>query len=289
MRVSHRFGALVSASERASRVLVLFGSQLSSTLCEISNTEINYDAGRPTACHHPTRYHAHSSMNQALLALMILVAPLVGQDYARLREFMVRNQIEARGVRNPEVLAAMRAVPRHLFVPLSFRSAAYDDRPLPIGYGQTISQPTIVAVMTELLEPHRDHRVLEIGTGSGYQAAVLSRLAKQVYTIEIIEALSNSARARLTSLGYRNIEVRAGDGYKGWPEAAPFDCIMLTSAPPQLPQALIDQLKPGGKLVAPVGDSTGTQNLVVLDKDSAGRTKQRSVIPVQFVPMVPGK
>ena len=146
-------------------------------------------------------------MNQALLALTILVAPLAGQDYTRLRELMVRNQIEARGVRNPEVLAAMRAVPRHLFVPVSFRSSAYDDQPLPIGHGQTISQPAIVAMMTELLEPHHDHRVLEIGTGSGYQAAVLSCLAKQVYTIEIIEALANSARARLRSLGYRNVEV----------------------------------------------------------------------------------
>ena len=228
-------------------------------------------------------------MSRGLLALTILVAPLAGQEYTRLRQLMVRNQIEARGVHNPDVLAAMRAVPRHLFVPLSFRSAAYDDRPLPIGYGQTISQPAIVAVMTELLEPHRDHRVLEIGTGSGYQAAVLSRLAKQVFTIEIIEALANSARTRLHSLGYRNVVVRAGDGYKGWPEAAPFDRIMLTSAPPQVPQALIDQLKQGGKLVAPVGDSPENQNLVVFDKDAAGRTKQRSVIPVQFVPMVPGK
>jgi len=244
------------------------------------------DSDRP---HHPTRYHAHSSMNQALLALTILVTPLAAQDYTRLRELMVRNQIQARGVRNPEVLAAMRAVPRHLFVPLSVRSAAYDDQALPIGHGQTISQPVIVAMMTELLEPHHEHRVLEIGTGSGYQAAVLSCLAKQVYTIEIIEALANSARARLQSLGYRNVEVRAGDGYKGWPEAAPFDRIMLTSAPPQVPQALIDQLKPGGKLVAPVGDSLENQNLVVLEKDAVGRTKQRSVIPVHFVPMVPGK
>jgi protein-L-isoaspartate(D-aspartate) O-methyltransferase len=192
-------------------------------------------------------------------------------------------------MRNAEVLAAMRAMPRHLFVPLSFRSAAYDDPPLPIGYAQTISQPAIVVVMTELLEPHRDHCVLEIGTGSGYQAAVLSRLAKKVYTIEIIEALANSARERLQSLGYRNVEVRAGDGYNGWPEAAPFDRILLTSAPPQVPRALIEQPKPGGKLVAPMGDSPGNQTLVILDKDAAGRTKQRSVIPVQFVPMVAGK
>jgi len=183
----------------------------------------------------------------------------------------------------------MRAVPRHLFVPPEFRSGAYEDRPLPIGYGQTISEPTIVGLMTELLVPRRSHRLLEIGTGSGYQAAVLSGLVKQVYTIEIIEALANAARARLESLGYSNVAVRAGDGYRGWPEAAPFDRIILTSAPPEVPRALVDQLKPGGRLVAPVGRSPFDQDLIVLDKDDAGRTKQRSVIPVRFVPMVPGK
>ena len=149
------------------------------------------------------------------------------------------------------------------------------------------SQPVIVALMTELLGPRRGDRVLEIGTGSGYQAAVLSCLVKQVYTIEIIEPLAKAARARLESLGYRNVAMRAGDGYRGWPEAAPFDRVILTSAPPEVPQALIDELKPSGRLVAPVGRFN--QDLVVLDKDAAGRTKQRSVIPVRFVPMVPGK
>ncbi len=144
-------------------------------------------------------------------------------------------------------------------------------------------------LMTELLEPRPSHRVLEIGTGSGYQAAVLSQLVKQVYTIEIIEALANAARARLESLGYRNVVVRAGDGYKGWPEAAPFERIILTSAPPEVPEALVNQLRPGGRLVAPVGNSPFNQDLIVLDKDEAGRTKQRSVIPVRFVPMVPGR
>src|SRR5712691_496035 len=201
------------------------------------------------------RYYADCRMRYLLVVLTFLLAPAAGQDFVSLRERMVREQIEARGVRSPEVLAAMRAVPRHLFVPTEFRSSAYEDRPLPIGYGQTISEPAIVGLMTELLVPRRSHRLLEIGTGSGYQAAVLSGLVKQVYTIEIIEALANAARARLESLGYRNVVVRAGDGYKGWPEAAPFERIILTSAPPEVPEALVNQLRPGGRLVAPVGNS----------------------------------
>jgi protein-L-isoaspartate(D-aspartate) O-methyltransferase len=224
-----------------------------------------------------------------LVALTILAVPVIGQDFTRLRALMVREQIEARGIHSPEVLAAMNAVPRHLFVRPEYRWAAYEDRALPIGNGQTISQPVIVACMTELLEPSRRQSVLEIGTGSGYQAAVLSLLVDRVYTIEIIEALANAARQRLESLGYRNVTVRAGDGYKGWPEAAPFDRIILTSAPPEVPRALIAQLKAGGRLVAPVGRSPFNQELIVLDKDAAGCTKQRSVIPVSFVPMVPGK
>jgi len=228
-------------------------------------------------------------MKQLLVAITALLPPLTGQDFAGLRERMVREQIEARGVSSREVLSAIRAVPRHLFVPREFRSAAYEDRPLSIGYSQTISQPVIVGLMTSLLETQRSHRVLEIGTGSGYQAAVLSRIVKQVYSIEIIEALANAARARLESLGYSNVAVRAGDGYRGGPEAAPFERIILTSAPPEVPQALVGQLKPGGRLVAPVGRSPFNQNLIVLDKDDAGRTKQHSVIPVRFVPMVPGK
>ena len=212
--------------------------------------------------------------------------PFYGQDENRM-EFLLT--LRRRGISDQAVLRAMEEVPRENFVAAGFVESAYADQALPIECGQTISQPYVVAYMTEQLALRPHHRVLEVGTGSGYQAAVLSCLAKQVYTIEIIEALANSARARLQSLGYRNVEVRAGDGYKGWPEAAPFDRIMLTSAPPQVPQALIDQLKPGGKLVAPVGDSLENQNLVVLEKDAVGRTKQRSVIPVHFVPMVPGK
>jgi len=210
-----------------------------------------------------------------------------GQDWNALRERMVRQQIESRGVRNPAVLRAMREVPRHLFVPEPLRKSAYDDHPLPIGHGQTISQPYIVAAMTELLDPKSADRVLEIGTGSGYQAAVLARLVRHVYTIEIVEALGREAKTRLESLGYRNVTVRIGDGYLGWPEEAPFDRIILTAAPPDVPQTLIDQLRPGGRLVAPVG--TGWQELVVIDKDLRGNVCRRTEFPVMFVPMVPGK
>jgi protein-L-isoaspartate(D-aspartate) O-methyltransferase len=201
---------------------------------------------------------------------------------------LVEEQIERRGVRNPEVLHAMRSVPRHEFVPQDAREAAYEDRPLSIGYGATISQPYIVAAMTELLEPSRTHKVLEIGTGSGYQAAILSMLVDDIYTIEIVPELAKSAAATLQRLGYRNVIVRHGDGYKGWPEEAPFDRIILTAAPREVPQALIDQLKPGGKLVAPVGGSY-EQHLLVLEKDRDGRVRRRAVFPVMFVPMVPGK
>jgi len=223
-----------------------------------------------------------------LLSLALLAMPRTGEDFARLRERMVKEQIEARGIRDTEVLAAMRAVPRHLFVPPEVQFAAYEDYALPIGYDQSISQPAIVALMTQLLELRPSDRVLEIGTGSGYQAAVLSRLAKQVYSIEIIEPLASAARDRLKSLGYRNVTVRTGDGYRGWPEAAPFDRIILTSAPPEIPRLLIEELKPGGILVAPVG-TLPNQDLIVLDKDASGRTQRRSIIPVRFVPMVPGK
>jgi protein-L-isoaspartate(D-aspartate) O-methyltransferase len=219
--------------------------------------------------------------------LFFWVLPAFSADpFAAERDRMVREQIEIRGIRNQAVLNAMGAVPRHLFTPESVRSVAYADRPLPIGYGQTISQPAIVALMTELLEPRKDHRVLEIGTGSGYQAAVLSLLVKQVYTIEIVKELFESARNLLTALGYINVTSRYGDGYRGWPEEAPFDRIILTAAPPEIPPALIDQLRPGGKLVAPVGSSGMSQELVVLDKSRDGKIFRRSVLPVAFVPMV---
>lgn len=220
---------------------------------------------------------------------LLCFAPLLAQNYEREREAMVRDQIQARGIRNAAVLEAIRRIPRHRFVPPGLESVAYADRALPIGYGQTISQPYIVAFMTQALEVQPAHKVLEIGTGSGYQAAVLSRLAAEVYTIEIVEPLAHQARERLTAMGYTNIRFRVGDGYKGWPEAAPFDRIMLTAAPPEIPQALIDQLKPGGKMVAPVGAQPGRQELVVLDKDERGRVSRRSVLSVAFVPMVPGK
>ena len=199
---------------------------------------------------------------------------------------MVKDQIEARGIKNPEVLAAMRAVPRALFVPESVRPQAYEDHPLPIGFGQTISQPSIVGLMTELLDPKKNQRVLEIGTGSGYQAAILSGLVGELYSIEIVPELARSAAETLSRLGFRNVTVREGDGYRGWPEKAPFDRIILTAAPPEIPQVLLDQLKPAGMLVAPVG--VGVQNLVVVQKSADGKTTTRSVLPVRFVPMTKG-
>ena len=202
--------------------------------------------------------------------------------FAAAREQMVAHQIAARGVADARVLAAMRAVPRHLFVPAGSEDEAYDDRPVPIGHGQTISQPYIVAFMTELAEVKPTHRVLEIGTGSGYQAAVLSRLAASVYTIEIVEPLGKAAEARLKELGYANVFVRIGDGYLGWPEKAPFDGIIVTCAPDKIPQPLIDQLAEGGRMVIPVG--TRLQELVLVEKKE-GKITQKNVAPVLFVPM----
>jgi protein-L-isoaspartate(D-aspartate) O-methyltransferase len=199
---------------------------------------------------------------------------------------MVRNQIEARGVKNQRVLEALRKVPRHMFVPADLQEKAYDDRPLPIGHDQTISQPYIVGLMSELLDASPEHKVLEIGTGSAYQAAILSQLVKQVHSIEIVPELARSAAELLNRLGYKNVNVRLGDGYAGWPEQAPFDRIILTAAPPKIPQALLDQLKPGGRLVAPEGDRY--QELVVIDKNADGSLTRRPSIPVMFVPMVRG-
>lgn len=210
-------------------------------------------------------------------------------EYQAQRERMVREQMESRDIRNREVLRAIRAVPRHLFVPPNLRSMAYADHPVPIGYSQTISQPYIVALMTQMLEPEKGHKALEIGTGSGYQAAVLSPLVKQVYTIEIVPELARSAGALLMQLGCKNVTVRQGDGYRGWPEEAPFDRIILTAAPPEVPQALLDQLKPGGRLVAPVGGSVFDQELVVIDKGADGKIHRNPGIPVRFVPMVRGE
>lgn len=209
------------------------------------------------------------------------------QDFTAAREQMVKNHMESRGVRDQRVLAVMRATPRHLFVPEALRSHAYDDSPLPIGYGQTISQPYIVASMSDMLGLQPAHHVLEIGTGSGYQTAVLAQLAGEVYSIEIVEPLVRRSADLLRQLGYRNVTVRHGDGYLGWPDKAPFDRIILTASPPEIPQALIDQLKPGGRLIAPEGREW--QELVIVEKDSRGRVSRRTAYPVMFVPMVKGQ
>ncbi len=220
------------------------------------------------------------------MATVLLPALLRAADeYEPIRLAMVEDQLGARGVRNAAVLRAMRTVPRHLFVPPASRSKAYADHPLYIGQGQTISQPYIVAFMSEMLDPRPHHRVLEIGTGSGYQAAVLALLAKEVYTIEIVPDIARRSGELLKQLGCANVFPREGDGYQGWPEKAPFDRIILTAAPPEVPKALTDQLKPGGILVAPVG--VQRQELVVIEKRLDGTLKKRSSIPVRFVPMVP--
>ena len=209
--------------------------------------------------------------------------------YAAARRRMVEQQLAGpgRGLTNARVLAVMGKVPRHEFVPANLRSQAYADHPLPIGHGQTISQPFIVAFMTEKLDPRPTDKVLEIGTGSGYQAAVLAELAGRVYTIEIVEPLARRAESDLKRLGYTNVVVRAGDGYKGWPEAAPFDAIIVTCAPDHVPQPLVDQLKEGGRMILPVGPA-GDQELLVLQKKD-GRVQRRAVLPVLFVPMTGGK
>jgi protein-L-isoaspartate(D-aspartate) O-methyltransferase len=206
--------------------------------------------------------------------------------FRQARLAMVADQVAARGVMDPRVLDAMRAVPRHEFVPLTLRDDAYVDSPLPIGHGQTISQPYIVALMTELARPSPADRVLEVGTGSGYQAAVISRLVSRVFTVELVDPLAQSASAVLRRLGYSNVTVRSGDGYLGWPDEAPFDIILVTAAPEQVPAALVAQLKPGGRLIVPVGRAWDVQDLQLIEKDAGGKVKTRSVIPVRFVPMV---
>jgi protein-L-isoaspartate(D-aspartate) O-methyltransferase len=213
-----------------------------------------------------------------------------GDPWSPARHAMVETQIAARGVRDARVLAAMRAVPRHEFVPEPERRYAYEDYPLPIGHDQTISQPYIVALMTELARPSPTDVVLEVGTGSGYQAAVLAKLLARVRTIELEPELAASAAARLVRLGYANVVVRQGDGYHGWPDEAPFDVIVVTAAPEEVPPALVAQLKPGGRLVIPVGPVHDVQELRVIEKDTAGKTRTRTVIPVRFVPLRrPGK
>jgi len=204
-------------------------------------------------------------------------------DFYILRKKMIETQIEARGIKDKRVLEAMLKVERHKFVPESQKPFAYEDGPLPIGYGQTISQPYIVALMTELLELKGKEKVLEIGTGSGYQAAILAELAKEVYTIEIIEELAQQAEKRLSDLGYKNIKVKVGDGYLGWPEFSPFDAIIVTCAPEDIPPALIEQLKEGGKMVIPVGKFFQELRLVTKKE---GKVLIKNIIPVSFVPMI---
>lgn len=212
-------------------------------------------------------------------------APAPDAAALRARRAALVDAIAAGGVRDSLTLAALRAVPRHEFVPRELAALAYLDEPLPIGHGQTISQPTIVAVMTEALRPRPGLRVLEVGTGSGYQAAVLAQAGCRVHSIEIIRALADSARARLARLGYREVRVRHGDGYLGWPEAAPFDAIILTAAPERLPQPLVDQLAPGGRLVAPIGPEGAVQELQLVVKDAHGRLRVEKLLAVRFVPM----
>jgi len=205
-----------------------------------------------------------------------------GDKYEGQRLKMVEAQIVRRGIKDNNVLDAMRKIPRHLFVPEKYRNSAYNDGPLPIAQEQTISQPYIVAIMTELLQIDSTSKVLEIGTGSGYQAAVLAEISDSVYSIEIIPELAHRADTLLDSLGYTSAHIRAGDGYQGWPEAAPFDAIIVTAAAPKLPQPLVDQLKPSGRMVIPVGEYYQELLLITKDQDSV---LQKSVIPVRFVPM----
>jgi protein-L-isoaspartate(D-aspartate) O-methyltransferase len=217
-----------------------------------------------------------------LIALLVVVIPAAAQDYGLQRRAMVDEQIRQRGIREREVLKAMEQVPRHLFVPESVRPKAYEDAALAIGPGRAIYQPYVVALMTSLLDLDRGDRVLEVGTGTGYHAAILSRIAREVYSIEIDSTAAAQASKRLSGLGYPNVFVRHGDGYQGWIEKAPFDAILLSVAPPRVPKPLIDQLRVGGKMVVPVGGFF--QDLLVITKTADGLEK-RTVIPVRVAPM----
>ncbi|MBN1277874.1 MAG: protein-L-isoaspartate(D-aspartate) O-methyltransferase [Deltaproteobacteria bacterium] len=220
-----------------------------------------------------------------ILGLTMIFAGVLPEEssFISQRQAMVKNQIEARGISDRATLQSISSVSRHLFVPGKLLDSAYDDRPLPIGYGQTISQPYIVAYMTEIINPGTDSRVLEIGTGSGYQAAVLAEIVKDVYTIEIISELGNSAAARLKDLGYKNVNVRISDGYYGWEEHSPFDAIIVTAASEYIPPPLIDQLKDGGRMVIPVGSPFMIQTLMLVEK-KGDKIKTTSLMPVRFVP-----
>lgn len=243
-----------------------------------------------------TRDLSHRTLLRAVLVSVAVCGAACAQDFlppgsdedearAALAERMTRAIIGRTPVSDARVIEAIATVPRHEFVPKPHRANAYEDRPLPIGHDQTISQPYVVARMTEALDLDPSDVVLEIGTGSGYQAAVLAELCGQVYTIEIVPELGETARRRLAELGYDNVAVRVGDGYQGWPEHAPFDAIIVTAAPESVPQPLIDQLKPGGRLVIPVGPQSGAQQLLLVRKDSDGNITRESLELVRFVPM----
>lgn len=248
----------------------------------------------------PTRtgadLHSRRSILRKLIALLAAAgSPAAAQGQTAVpstspMDHMIEVQLRGRGISDARVLAAMRKLPRERFVPAELAGRAYDDRPLPIGHGQTISQPFVVAFMTEALRLRGDEKVLEIGTGSGYQAAVLAELAREVYTIEIVEPLARTAAEILNQLGYANLHLRTGDGYRGWPEAAPFDAILITAAPEHIPEPLIDQLAPGGRMVLPLGGrddalGPGLQELVLVERDTSGRLRRHKLRAVRFVPM----
>lgn len=228
----------------------------------------------------------HGSVDSTLPPGARQESPVPRQEddpFAAARRRMIDEQLRGRDIADPNVLDAMGRVARERFAPTEMQSQAYDDHPLPIGLGQTISQPYVVALMTQLARPAPQDRALEVGVGSGYQTAILAELCKEVYGIEILRSLANDARERLAVLGYGNVTIRCGDGYRGWPEHAPFNVILVTAAPDRVPQPLLEQLAPGGRLVIPVGH--GVQKLLLIEKRSDGSLDRRSVAPVQFVPM----
>jgi protein-L-isoaspartate(D-aspartate) O-methyltransferase len=222
-----------------------------------------------------------------LILTVVLLSSMQTDKYTSMRKAMVNDQIVKRGIRNPLTIKAMEKVPRHLFVPQEYTDRAYEDNPLPIGYEQTISQPFIVAYMTEIAKPAKWKKVLEIGTGSGYQAAVLAEIVDSVYTIEIIPELAKQATARLLKMGYKNILTRLGDGYKGWKEHAPYDIIIVTAADDHIPQPLIDQLAENGRLVMPIGSPSSAQQLVLATK-KGGKIESKKLAMVRFVPLLHG-
>ena len=258
-----RDGGAIASLEETQRSFAAARAALSFGECESSRSTLLFAAIATTGCGQQ--------------------APTAA-DFAAQRQRMVEQQLKGRGIQDERVLAAMAKVPREEFIPVDARADAYEDGPLPIGYDQTISQPYIVAFMTEQLRPKSSDRVLEIGSGSGYQAAVLAELVADVYTIDIIEPLAKTAEATLQRLGYKNVHIKVGDGYKGWPEEAPFDAIIVTCAPEKVPQPLVDQLKDGGRMVIPVGERFA-QQLYLLEKKN-GQLKESATLPVRFVPML---